>query len=1092
MLSRLIVVFFTLMFSASIFADSGIPTNTSVVDNSCSQAFEDDGLTIKKFSGQICRQDVALNSLTIAIGSLIYGSNEIMSAFNSFNAPILDVSPEMLKISGPFEAISVAVVNLVSILALFVAGFFIGRAAYTTMRDQSWGTVYKEPDNWVAVGAFSMAVIMLFKLDNVNVGQVVIVYAALGGLTLANILMSSTLSAFTFEADLKSTELAHIYNMPEGESFAIDIIQAISMAKNSALITNNMNSAFEGEIKVRAHGFDNRKISHNSLLDKFVNFVSGRNYKKKEITAVDHLKNLNEGTALTFSQESTVNNNSFVGVVAGNGITKDQADEINRLSSMNNGRAQLFIGVRRGEALHDDIGYKYYFDGHDPEDIFENTTVADISSSVSLSNKDEMNNIISTGVADLIKLYETPTDGDINLRDLSRSVRGFVDKNISEGTSKRDFANAMHTTALGLISNDFKTGNNGSFKPTTHYLKVGMDNEDVRIKGILGKILKDALTASNYMQLYHCTKNAADPNIFADFIAVEQFNDDGGGGLAADVFKDNTSFFGQCIKSKNGESPELMVSDETKANMEEAYTYIKSGELDIDEAMQLMEMSFEQRAEDAQEFLEEARKIVKKIGTYHARVSTILSHVLAEGEVEAVNGEDVIRNIRLQGPMSISSYFAQLSSLQSRVIEAMSSSVSPVKINLIGDQDNSSGVLSSNFLRSYEVGERITYYTPFGGDLKIPLREDGFFGNKTTSDSAVSTDGVKDSDFSWLLDLMIPGDNVLKQGFGFDTDKSLVNNYEDCSTTTNCVKFTQHPLATMSLFGKELVLKSIYIIIVNQIISAIAGIDIQSIIDSLSSDFGSFLGKDVQKAFSSFLSKIVGGTYKLVIGSLAVISGVAAKIATILLLAGLVLAYVLPFMPFLTQLFLWLGWVAEVLILFAVSPLLYVLMLWKKDDGSSVVSGSTILSMHASVILRAPLIVVSFIMFWTMSYVAIYAANSIIFAVMESDLTSGSLLIRMISYVVMFTFIALSYFVCFKMLNDLMSKMPDFVLKHINISGLNNATSAGFEQFIQTREMHNFISGAAAKTGHATGKGVNSAVNKAMKRAEKKNADNKS
>ena len=122
---------------------------------------------------------------------------------------------------------------------------------------------------------------------------------------------------------------------------------------------------------------------------------------------------------------------------------------------------------------------------------------------------------------------------------------------------------------------------------------------------------------------------------------------------------------------------------------------------------------------------------------------------------------------------------------------------------------------------------------------------------------------------------------------------------------------------------------------------------------------------------------------------------------------------------------------------------------------------TSIVSMYASILLRGPLIFISFIVFFSLSYGAVYASNSVAFNIIGHGGKDSFFILQAFEYLVMFSLLGVLYYASFKTLTDVMVSLPDYVMEHIGVRGIKVNVAGTFALAVSAKAMSSTLNGAA-------------------------------
>ncbi|ELP6119279.1 TPA: hypothetical protein I7730_01345 [Vibrio vulnificus] len=1013
--------------------------NASVADQTCSQAFE--GERVGKNNGTVCRQDVALNMLAIGLGESINSNPAILDVFNYFNIYVPELSPRAMIGSVPFDAASKAMVSLGTILTIVFFGIRGWKSGLRAMSSQELMKAAQDKEIWKAGGALSVVAILMFPLGDVIVGQVVVVGAFLGSLIASVYILSSVIDVFGFSAKTSDAVSSTESFEGLGQSFASNVVNAAYASQSNAMVFNSANvKAEDAKILIEK--------SSSSASVSWMEWITSlfSDYTEKDPTVEEWVDGM-------FNSSSV--------------IVKYNGMHSRRLASIVAGPSN---GKSADETTFESI--------HDYGDIFTGTSVFGSEVRGSTTVDLSIYKLVSGSEA-LKKLKgKYPKGGSLSVEDKSRivfdigsefanEIPKLLDSLKADGieAQPRDLIVAFQNLALDLIHT--RSRGQWSFNP--------LDVNSIPLRGgIYEEIVLSAYQSADHLRAYQCTKNL--PEFADEFLAVHQLKEAKDSEEIKGVLTSPT-IVGQCLKIEGG-SVVARLSPELYSLIEEAIVDLPNTENSSlkDQLIKINQVS--QKNGFAAKHLKDAQSSMGEIADYYSMVSSIGRFAEVKGlSLRNNDREDgFLAKLRLQGPLATPSYMQSLSEIQSRFVVAMAGGAP--EFSFTTNYDSETGMLKhlrDDYVENEDLLIKVERYKSFQGDTSSALVSDSVELRSISSeaDVAIEAETGMDDIINYVVDMVLPSQDTLVVGFGMgDENDTLAGAFKKCSSTMNCVDFEQHPLVTISLFGKELFLIGIQIKAVDFVVQLIND-NVQS---ALSGGFDGDLKKSKSGLGSKIATKLVGflgdtgygSAIKFLIASLAFFMSIMSVVASGFILAGAFLGYILPMMPLITQFLMSLGWIAETLLLFAFVPVLLPLVILLKNDGSGVLSLGAITKMYMSILLRGPLILIAYLLFFAMSYAAIYAINSIIFNVVALDsynaLQSGGVMgayTLVMSKIVMILLAMLLYFVAIKTLTDYMMQSPDFAMRAMGVEGLRASVQSGFEQYLQARTISGYVDKAA-------------------------------
>lgn len=1073
-------------------------TSKVVVDDRCSAAFESDG-GVKKDSYVLCKQDVGLNAFSLSIGSVIQSNEAVRGIYDLFSVPLPQYSEIVNFISRPIGAVAAAAVDLCLVIVLMFSAYRVYMFGYRSMRDSSIEQAMRDPNTYKAFAGFGVVAALAYKVGDINVGQLLVIGCGLFAMKMTVYLFTAMIAIFDFGADHKATINAYEEFLPQGETYATEIMRGLYGAQEGALRTNFANVAPENASMVKDE-------ADMSWLEKFSSVFGFGLYDSKDPTAKEYFSGLFDDTSITMQQSS--------GMLHGGTGGYHSSGLENRIvtgsSSANFTVKDSRLSNKELNALTSPLFEK----AHKYEDLFLNSTTLNLSSPLpdvpagvfTMIAKDSIMDSLaglmisgSGGSGSSDTEFERIKSAGSKLLDLIVRVRAEYPE-----VTGADVTAIVQGFAYGTLSVEAVLNRSNIASQTFNPFIGAAQYRSNYAKEPFHFVVAEALSGTRELRRYNCIQNfdkSSQEITFLHKLESENWKTDIKDLVSGDVFP-------ICILPKEGDitsygtvAPEPMV----KAAIEAAKA-IESGASDsanlevilLQQAATAKIKVIEESSDtvnvtESGAALERSKVHMRNIAAYFARVAAMSRFAALEG-IKTSADEDKVRflkQLRQQGAVAISSYFMQLSKEQEKYTEVIYNATpkASAKSNLrVGGNMPNITTLWSNDESLVLKG------------ANFPVNESNFSTQLQEGSSDIAAQSLRGDEtgdgetevmaeyVGMMLDMVIPADDVLKHGFGLEGE-NLVDGLAQCTTTTNCVNFRQHPIATLSIFGKDMLMTGLVIVLVDSLVQALnqaingdgnKGSDSDNGIDG-----GGFLAK-LKGIGISLFAKItkIGPVIKV----LAIISSVFAIFGKVFIVAGIFIGYVIPMMPYIAQVMMWLGWLAEFLILFCVIPLLIAFAFITKDDGEALFKPSSIISMMASVVLRAPLIFIAFMVFYTLSYAGVYLVNSTLFTLFRMEMEADGILMSIVaafSSIVFFVFTVGMYFLIFKSLVKMMTEMPDYVLRPMGVDSLNVQVTAGLETFIAAKTMADM---AEKVTSNAGGMAGNIA---GQKLADKKGAEDK-
>ena len=1060
------IIFLALMAVSA----SNVFANTDI---GCAAAFNANDGTVKEGNSTICDQDVALNTFTLGLGNAVYNNSAVRSVYNDFGIHLPQQTMGSFVSTVPLNSIAKAVVSVGTLLFLIAFGYRGWVSGVKVMRSGGLEQLARDPQTWKNGGVFALVAALSVHNDGLVVGQLAVVAIFLFSLKLCAFLLSSMISVFSFSAtpNPRITQ-AGVYD-GVSDAFAMSVIKGAATTINTAIVNNTMYSSLDAIAHKADADSDDVGNGGFSLFLFIRNWIRGTS-----------------DTPVTLDQYISGKFGDTLGLIKYPTYVSQQRMGLNLANISGNSPESVWSAGQSGR------GISFWQHSLSIKDIFSTEYVqkmvvrGDMNGDGLVFDK-TLVDPVGDSFGDLWMTTHSQVNNSRYINTNAIRIASQVSA-ISHGASAKDhkysdadIVNLAQIKALGGYFSksehywDNKYSNGFIFSPFS--ARAALSSNASFSENPANRIYRSGFIAAEHLRAAECLKNLGAYQ--SDILAYYNLRKDIGVGgdptskltnTAGDVL-DNSPFVGQCltvlpvgvIDGKRRYIFDLAfgvddfgtgLTTKGKSVREDLLKLMKERESNPTVDVRSLLTAYSQKLiEDGNnsiiyDEIDAGRKEYQRLSDYFKIISIVGNKVMLQlvqnGSV--FQAKQIISGLRKQGVMAIGSYILQISKIQSafaKVLRFGSVNLSPVNYT-----NSKSGTLGVN-------DGKVDFTSPIFSDYKLGTIDESLnmldgrstiLTVMTNSDIDVKSqaDEISDSWSSWLADALIPNDDVLKKGFGFDEHKDLATNLKTCSMTANCVDFKEHPMATLSLFGRDLIATGLMFKGVDAVIQAV---DIMITGGGEPSDANGspkLLGNSIaiRAIFKALMatSGVMGGLIAI-FHAISVMSGVASSLATGFITVGIFFGYIIPFLPMLAVLMMGLGWVCEAVLLFLVMPLLLPLVIIHRENGSPLFRVGSIVGMYSSILLRGPLIFISFMVFYTMSYGAIYAANSIAFNMVSHGGEDSFFLIRAFEYLMMFSLVGVLYYASFKTLTDVMVELPDHVMQHIGVTGLRVGVAGSFE-----------------------------------------------
>jgi conjugal transfer/type IV secretion protein DotA/TraY len=1055
------------------------------VDENCSIAFNNGKVIPESFT--VCQQDVALNAMSLSIGSVVKTNDSAKSLYRFLGIPIPSYSDIVNFISKPIGAVAAAAVNLSMILVIAIAGVRLFMFGHKAMKDAELAKMARDPSSYKSFLGFALVASLAYPFGDISLAQLLVIGAGLIAIMITTYLFTSMIAIFDFSSDQDMVQDAYENFIPQGSMYATSLLSSLYGAQSAALTSNFMSVSPENASLI----VPNNKVKWwQDVLASILGKLGV--YEQKDPTAKQYFDGIFGDSYLTLRQPSglTLSRSGAHGARGAQEITRSVAASN---LTINDGR---IVDDAKGGFTSPMFEKSFRY-----QDFFDAATTLSVSSTIPRISPAVLKQIAKSKAIDelsslLIDSSDVAMDSDVEKGRIAKAGSKLVEliKEIIEANPEVtpiDVVSAVQSIALGAISAEALISNRQFISKSFHPFLDSSEFIKSFAKEPFHYVFAEAMKGAKELRTYNCLRNFSQAGREFQFLKKAT---DGRNKWDSDFTSsfDGGDIYPICLYPSVG-STDSFDSLAPKKMVDAAFEAVEkieqgvSGSGNVESVLGHVELiaTHERFTTDGTAESEKAAAL-ERAHVHRDNIAKYFARVAAVGKFAALtfidNGEEEAKskfmsNMRLQGALAISSYFMQLSQEQQKYSEVIYNSEPKVTVtsNLFkaSGMPAQTGKIHSEISLSEKRGLLPTNNWIISAHLdtdNVAQAAQSLRGDDPTNDG----DQVVSGFVAEAADMVIPSQDILMAGFGLKGDTWL-ESMGDCSTTTNCVEFTQHPIATISLFGKDMLHTGMMIVMVDALIQAlnkkINGSDEEDTNETEGGMFSKVAAK-LGNTVKSLASKYFVVTW--VIKILSIVSGILAIFGGVFIFAGMFIGYLIPMMPFVTQIMMWMAWFAEFLILFVVIPLLVAFSFVNKEDGQPLFKPTSLISMLAAVVLKAPLIFVAFMVFFTMSYAGIYVINSTMFTLFSIEFsTQGVALVsnimNIIHAVIFFVFVVSMYFIMFKNLTKLMSEIPDYVLRPMGVQSLNVQVSTGVESFIMTAAMKNELTKALQAAGGGAG-----------------------
>lgn len=290
----------------------------------------------------------------------------------------------------------------------------------------------------------------------------------------------------------------------------------------------------------------------------------------------------------------------------------------------------------------------------------------------------------------------------------------------------------------------------------------------------------------------------------------------------------------------------------------------------------------------------------------------------------------------------------------------------------------------------------------------------------------------------------------LKKMGGTDLNLPLRAGVEKCFKEGNCYPGDMHPVNALSYMGIDLMDTAIKFYLIKMVVSGLSML--------MNADFDNGGSASKNTGFAKYANMLVtafpvGKLIKYAVIAADAILSFLAPIFALLFLAGVFFGYMLPILPYVAFLIMFLGWIVYIFELMITVPIWLIMMAIPGPNGQPR-GNLTLLWQYTGLLLLKPsLMVIGLIFGWYFSVLSIFFINMTFFGVMGTVFDSHSTYSIMgIIDVIMFYFVYLVIvFVALKHSFSIISSFPQTVADAIELRGYSDKqaiSSVGAEQLL--------------------------------------------
>lgn len=415
--------------------------------------------------------------------------------------------------------------------------------------------------------------------------------------------------------------------------------------------------------------------------------------------------------------------------------------------------------------------------------------------------------------------------------------------------------------------------------------------------------------------------------------------------------------------------------------------------------------------------------------------------------LKEVSDKEIPQKMRKQGWAGFGGYIIQIASNQTNASRYIN------RIN--------SGVNWSSFNENNGIGMFINY-DAFNSSINantlgnpIPFTNmvlSSYFsaGNSTTGVMAGTVSGGKsamsedDTSVAQSLLFLIEDSltrpmKYLKKMGGLDQNVPLREGVEKCFKEGNCFAGEIHPVNALAYMGSDLLTLTVEFYVVKAIFN---GLDkmISSVDGSGSTSNNSGIFGKLKQMGVGLLSKLA------TVGVLAIkiinaVLNALSPLFFLLLMLGLFFGYIVPMMPYISFLVLFLGWLILIFQLLIAVPIWLIMLAIPGPTGESRGNLGLLWQYTGQLVIRPSLMVIGMIFGWFLASVSIYFINLTFFGVMGPVVENTGTFMGIVDVIMFYMAYLVIVFVALKHSFSIITSFPDAVSKAIDLKGVGDAST---------------------------------------------------
>lgn len=1004
-----------------------------------------DMVAAKSFS--ICKEDLAYNVIYMAF-SKVFNEYDILKAFVFEDAASLDSEGYAANMGGAILAIILGVTQVVFIAGAIILGLTTVKVIYNSMTS---GQFLGQGVNRVWLILRSLLVIFLiFPIGTISLSQLGVLMVALFALMGGNFFYGLFLSTIQKEALLSE-------DTPSTESQAAAISQADALMSASLCQTRTIQAIRQQKFK---HYKENTfswidKLDFDKQIGRISNCIAPQVYYSYPLTT------LGANTIKAGSVESLSIGKVTTCEGVGDSTFLSEYDPEYHGASFNCGTLAF-----SNPKLSDEVSTSK---GNDDANAWFSTTVPAIDTYIESGYTKY--NLQSKLQSYFSRASGTTQNGTFDYSSLDSDVKSFADSLKSSGltlyeTVKQDTDHNTAVKALfvanAILFNNLLGGKSPSsesvvgasdvvggvpalaYTGTKEVIKMLQDRYAMKQNDSFRFLEKYSVDGSSLIDMAHCVKNfskVADgtsqtvkainnaPDNFEDF--VKQADSIYAGECVwftstAEQGTTNLRFSSSAVGASTGFGGNGLI---TLGSLGSIISDKKAwGSADTANKINQLQIDYLLKAQ--------ANKLALASHFYVVReaVKNSMLEILAEA-----TDKELPKKMRKQGFASFGGFILQISSDQTNINKYIKRINSGVTWSAYSD--GSSGMYVNEDAYSnvdMSVAENKVQF------LVMELND--FFGAGTNNSRvAVSgvTGGSSEDDSSilqefarYIEDSLTAPMVYLKKMGGTDLNLPLREGVEKCFKEGNCYPGDVHPVNALSYMGIDLMDSAINFYLIKIAVNVL-----NSILNADSGDSGSISNGAFGKVAGLLTKFPLVKAGAMILKFLSGLLNFLAPLFAVLFLAGVFFGYMVPMMPYVAFLVMFLGWIVYIFQLLITVPIWLVMIAIPGPTGEPRGNIGMLWQYTGLLLLKPSLMVIGMIFGWYFAVLSIFFINMTFFGVMGTVFSShgGSIIFPLIDLIMFYLIYMVIVFVALKHSFSIISSFPDTVSSALELKGYGDS-----------------------------------------------------